>query len=83
MAELSCSFESHQTLLGVNKTLQELRNTDVSASYFGGDDGWGWGWVRRVHSVVMINFVCFDFLMFVMFENHNFFSIENIFLTLG
>ena len=49
----------------------------------GGDDGWGWGWVRRVHSVVMINFVCFDFLIFVMFQNRNFFSIENIFLTLG
>ena len=42
----------------------------------GGDHGWGWGWVRRVHSVAMINFVCFDFLMFVMFENHNFFQYE-------
>ena len=48
-----------------------------------GDDGLGWGWVRRVHSVVMINFVCFDFLMFIMFQNRKFFSIENIFLTLG
>ena len=25
-------IQSHQTLLGVNKTLRELRNTDVSAS---------------------------------------------------
>ena len=49
----------------------------------GGDDGWGGRGVHRVHSVVIINFMCFDFLMFVIFQNRNFFSIENIFLTLG
>ena len=44
-----CSFESHKTLLGVNKMLQELMNTDVSASYLGGVDGKGVGGEFLLH----------------------------------